>query len=467
MRRRRPGKGCEPWHGHAHGHRHGKRFFWRVYKHGVLLLLLVAGAAAGAGAIVGRAPAWKDFPERLATYLAADLERAVDDPARLAAEVARARKQLGVHVTCYGLDGSLLAAAGRSQRPLRGEELAAVRRGPVRLRWSSVAVPLRKDGEVVGYAVGTLPGTGPAAGPGGARARAGGVARARAAAPRPRPGARPLERLTEAARRLGQGDLSVRTKLRRGDEVGELSQAFDEMAERLEALVRSEKELLANVSHELRTPLARIRVALELAGEGDLAKARAYLGEIGADLAELDRLVADVLTAARLDAGLPGGSPPLRKELVPGGELVERAAERFRSAFPSRELAVELAQGLPAVEADPALLRRVIDNLLDNARKYSDGPLRLVGRASPEGLVVEVHDRGIGIDPEDLPRLFTPFFRTDRSRARGTGGVGLGLTLARRIVEAHGGRIGAESAVGEGTCVRFVVPASAPGPRAE
>jgi signal transduction histidine kinase len=262
--------------------------------------------------------------------------------------------------------------------------------------------------------------------------------------------AAPLERLTGAARRLGEGDLSARAGFAGKGEVGVLAAAFDEMAARLERLIRSERELLANVSHELRTPLARIRVALDLASEGDLEKARRYLGEIGTDLAELERLIDDVLTAARLDQG---GALPLRRQRVEAREIVERAAERFRAAAPDR----------PGLDADPALLRRALDNLLDNARKYADGPapVRLLARRVDGGLEVEVRDQGVGIDPADLPRIFTPFFRSDRSRARGTGGVGLGLALARRIVEAHGGSISVESAPGRGTAVRLRIPGAA------
>ena len=106
------------------------------------------------------------------------------------------------------------------------------------------------------------------------------------------------------------------------------------------------------------------------------------------------------------------------------------------------------------------MLRRVVDNLLDNAAKYSEAPAPVVLSAGREGdaLRISVQDQGIGVEPQDLPRLFTPFFRTDRSRARGTGGVGLGLALAKRIVEAHGGSIDVESQPGLGTTVRFRVP---------
>jgi two-component system OmpR family sensor kinase len=272
-----------------------------------------------------------------------------------------------------------------------------------------------------------------------------------------------VERLTRAVRAFGLGDLSSRARVRTRGEVGELARAFDEMAERIEALVRSEKELLANVSHELRTPLARIRVALELAAEGDLERARRFLGEIGADLAELDRLVEDVLAAARLDLAA-SAELPLRRAALDLATVAEAAATRFRASRPDRKLEVELAPSLPTLSGDAALLRRLVDNLLDNAGKYSEppAPVILAVRVREGAVELEVRDRGIGIAAEDLPRLFTPFFRTDRSRARGSGGVGLGLALARRIAEAHGGRIAIASREGEGTTVTVVLPVPVP-----
>jgi len=273
----------------------------------------------------------------------------------------------------------------------------------------------------------------------------------------------PLERLTRTVERFGEGDLGARAGIARKDEVGDLARAFDAMAGRLERLVRAEKEFLANVSHELRTPLARVRVALEIAAEGDDAKARACLKEIATDLAELERLVGDVLTAARLDlASGRAGSPatPLRKEIVSVEDLIQEIHARFRAEHPERPLQVQVAPHLPALSADLALLRRAIDNLLENAHKYSDAqrPIVLAAQPSGEGVEIEVRDRGIGIDPADQAKLFTPFFRADRSRARDTGGVGLGLVLSRGIVEAHGGTIAVESRPGEGTTFRIQLP---------
>lgn len=275
--------------------------------------------------------------------------------------------------------------------------------------------------------------------------------------------AAPIRRLSQVARAFGDGDTSARAQLDRRDELGDLGRAFDEMADRLVATLRGQTELLANASHELRTPLARIQVALDIAAEGDAALAREQLGEIATDLAELEALVSDILLMARLDLQrdrLDGPRQPLRLESLPAQEVVEVAADRFRRDHPERELRIE-AEAPGRLRGDRALLRRVLANLLENAAKYSDAPRPIVLRAcgGAERIVLEVSDEGIGIAPEDLERVFMPFFRTDRSRSRSTGGIGLGLALARRVVEAHGGSIIAESAQGGGTIFRVTLPA--------
>ncbi|MFY3744790.1 sensor histidine kinase [Anaeromyxobacter sp. Red801] len=279
--------------------------------------------------------------------------------------------------------------------------------------------------------------------------------------------ARPLDRLARTARALGSGDLAARTGIARGDELGAVARAFDEMADRVGALLRSSTELIANVAHELRTPLARIRVALDLAAEGDAEVARASLADIAEDLSELERLVDDVLASARLDlagnaASSAGGTPPLRRARLDPAGVVRQAAERLGHRHPDRTVRLELGADLPEIEADAVLLRRAIDNLLDNARKYSPppAPIRVAAERRGGDLVVEVTDRGEGIAPEDLERVFSPFYRVDRSRARATGGVGLGLPLARRIAEAHGGTLTARSAPGEGTTLTLTIPAA-------
>jgi len=439
-----------------HHHPPHGRLFWRVYMNGLLLLGLVAAGLGVVGWLYGAGgPAPR--PERFAEYAAAQVSFGLGHPEKLAQGLERAREAFGASLSVYDGDRLLASNVEPPLPPLPPAERARLSEGSHRLPgrgWRFAAPVAGAPGTYVLLAAGWRPfSLGRAASLVGAVL----LALAIASIPLARAIAAPLERLTGAARRLGEGDLSARAGFAGKGEVGELALAFDEMAGRIERLIRSERELLANVSHELRTPLSRIRVALDLASEGDLEKARRYLGEIGTDLSELERLVEDVLTAARLDHG---GEMPLRRERVAAGPIVERAAERFRLAAPGRALEVAIDPALPDLDADPALLRRAIDNLLDNARKYDEGQaaVGLTARAASGWLEVEVRDLGMGIDPADLPRVFTPFFRTDRSRARGTGGVGLGLALARRIVEAHGGTISIESAPGRGTSVRIRVP---------
>jgi signal transduction histidine kinase len=267
---------------------------------------------------------------------------------------------------------------------------------------------------------------------------------------------KPLAALSSAARRLGGGDLNARVELHRNDELGDLAIAFNEMAARVETLVRGQRELLANVSHELRTPLARIRVALDLAAEGSAEDAAKSLLGIAGDLAELERLTSDILTSARLE--LSTGQPPLRVERTAARELIAEAAERFRSAHPQRRLDVDDRAGEAAVEVDRMLLRRALDNLLDNAAKYSTAAVALCAAVKDGTVSIEIRDSGPGMSAGDMSSLFTPFFRADRSRARQTGGLGLGLLLSRRIVEAHGGSLEIESAPGQGTVARITVP---------
>ncbi|MCE9575546.1 MAG: HAMP domain-containing histidine kinase [Deltaproteobacteria bacterium] len=271
---------------------------------------------------------------------------------------------------------------------------------------------------------------------------------------------RPLERVAAAAERFGRGDLAARTGVVRTDEIGEVARTFDAMADRVTRLMQAQHDLMANVSHELQTPLARIQVAIDLVQDGVATRAQELLPGIASDVAELERLIEDVMTIARFERA-DGTTAPLPREPLSVGDLVERARIRFDGLHDSHPLAVEVAPGLPTLVASPVLLRRVLDNLLDNARKYSEpgSEIRLTAAPSATGASVSVVDRGIGMDDADLAQLFTPFFRSDRSRTRATGGVGLGLVLAKRVVEAHGGTIRVSSALGRGTTVTVELPA--------
>jgi two-component system OmpR family sensor kinase len=442
-------------------HRPGHRLFWRVYMHGLLLLLLVAvTVAAVAWALRGDRPG--HLPGgRAAAYAAARAAELSGDPRRLAAELATVEEAFGLQASVWDARGGLVAStASPPLDPALAPGPLAPGDPPARLRHRSFgwAVRLANGGLLLTAA--------PAHDPTRGLAIIGAVLAALAlgSIPLAHSITSPVERVTAAARRLGAGDLSARAGVRAHGEVGELGRSFDEMAERLERLVRSEQELLANVSHELRTPLARIRVALALAAEGDAERARRHLEGMDADLSELDRLVEDVLATARLDLASATSGFHVARAPVDVPALLGDVARRFAAAHPGRELAVDAAPALPAIHGDAPLLRRLLANLLDNAAKYSEpsAPVALAARSDGGALLLEVRDSGIGIDAADLPRLFTPFFRTDRSRARGTGGVGLGLALARRIVEGHGGSIEVESAPGVGTTVRVKLPGAGP-----
>ncbi len=273
---------------------------------------------------------------------------------------------------------------------------------------------------------------------------------------------RPLERLTAAARQLGGGDLAARAPAPAGrarwwrrrhaaaDEIAELTRAFNEMAERVERLVRGQKELLANVSHELRSPLARLRMALALLPREGATEAR--LADAERDLAELDRLIDDVLATARLEAtGLP-----TRLAEVDVGALLDGLVERARHdpAVAGRTVRVGEGPRLTLV-ADEALLRRALWNLIDNAAKYGAPPITLTAASAGEQVRLSVADEGPGIPAEARERVLDPFYRLDAARTPGAtapAGVGLGLTFARRVAEVHGGAITVAAADGTRGC---------------
>ena len=236
--------------------------------------------------------------------------------------------------------------------------------------------------------------------------------------------------------------------------MGRLARTFDEMADRIQAARKAEKELLANVSHELRTPLARIKVALELIDAPD-SGVRRRLATIEEEVDELDRMVADVLTATRLDLA----ALPLRKVPVDVAALIEKARQRVLALDPSLRIDARVEPGL-TVLADEALLSRALDNLLDNARKYASGtPVELEARRQDGDVVLAARDHGPGIPPDDLPRLFDPFFRGEGAPGRPEG-FGLGLALARRVAEAHGGSAQAHNAEGGGARIELRFPAA-------
>lgn len=270
-----------------------------------------------------------------------------------------------------------------------------------------------------------------------------------------------LEVLQKGVERWGAGDLSTRLPVQGQDEVAFLATRFNAAAERVQTLLQSHKSLLANASHELRSPLARIRMGLELLGHG--SDNPAQRAEIARSIDELDQLIDEILLASRLDLRDASDASALGpKEEV---DLVGLAAEECARTGADLDIAPGASPAL--VQGHARLLRRVLRNLLENARRYgkpqaagqADEPdvrLRIAAPdpGAPGRVVLWVEDRGAGVPAAQRERIFEPFYRLPGASER-EGGVGLGLSLVRTIVERHGGQVRCEDRPGGGA--RFVV----------
>lgn len=265
---------------------------------------------------------------------------------------------------------------------------------------------------------------------------------------------RRLEALKQGVRAFGRGDLAQRVDASGHDEVAEVAATFNQAAERIEALVHSHQTLLANASHELRSPLARLKMAVAMHGELPEAQRAGLRREIDTNVAELDALVEEVLLASRLDARAPlDRSDPV--------DLLGIAAEEAARV----DAEVEAVGNTAALQVvgNERLLRRALRNLLENARRYGGGEITTLVAADAEGAArISVCDRGSGVPAELRERIFEPFFRLP-GHAEREGGVGLGLSLVRQIVQAHGGQVVCEAREGGGSCFVIRLPPGGPG----
>src|SRR5712672_1003890 len=254
---------------------------------------------------------------------------------------------------------------------------------------------------------------------------------------------RRLERLKAGVEQFG-GNLGARVKVEGRDELAALAESFNRSAQRIEELVAAHRLLLANCSHELRTPLARIAVAASLLSEAADAKTRESLKQ---DIAELDQLIEEILLASRLDAQTALD----RREPV---DLLALAAEE--AAHYDLE-----ATGAPVtVAGDRLLLRRLIRNLLENAKRYAgNGPIAISVAAEADRAVLDIADHGPGVPASERERIFEPFYRLEQTRENGRGS-GLGLALVRQIARRHGGEAVCLAAEGGGSRFRIDLPAA-------
>ncbi len=239
---------------------------------------------------------------------------------------------------------------------------------------------------------------------------------------------------------------------------GHILMLFQDLT-RIRRLETVRRDFISNISHELRTPLASLKALAETLQSGaleDPPAARRFLARMETEVDALSQMVSELLELARIESG----QAPLRLQPVPAEALLRRAAERLRVQAERKglTLTVEAAEGVPPALADAPRLEQVLVNLLHNAIKFTPagGRITLNAQAAEGRVVFSVQDTGIGIPREDLPRIFERFYKSDR--ARSGGGTGLGLAIAKHIVEAHGGKIRAESVEGEGSTFRFEIP---------
>ena len=265
----------------------------------------------------------------------------------------------------------------------------------------------------------------------------------------------PVQRLGATARQLGRGDLSQRAEVTGPTEIRQLAHSFNSMAAELEEAESRRRNLTSDIAHELRTPTSNIQGYMEAIKDGLVQPEPETIDTIHEQSLLLSRLVDDLRLLAQVD----GGELHLQRTQTRVEELVQSCVDALRPRADAKgvALSVDVPETLPALDLDPTRIAQVVGNLLDNAVTHTPegGTVTVSARTGAGAVEVQVADTGPGIAPDDLQRVFDRFYRTDPSRSRNTGGTGLGLTIARRLVEAHGGSIEAESVVGRGS--RFIV----------
>jgi signal transduction histidine kinase len=275
--------------------------------------------------------------------------------------------------------------------------------------------------------------------------------------------------LEKAASEIEQGDLGARVPVQGNDELAALAATFNQMAARLQRAAQKQDELevlrrdlIAWAGHDLQTPLASVRAIVEALADGmvdDAETVQRYLHTAQRDIQNLSLLIDDLFQMAQLDAG----GLPLNREWASLSDLVSDTLESFSELAARQEVALEgsVQAGVDPVYMDVQRIGRALNNLVGNALRHTPQGGRVTVQAlrEPGGVRVSVDDTGEGISGEDAPHVFDRFYRGEKSRSRATGGAGLGLAIARGIIEAHGGQIGLESGPGKGAHFYFTLPA--------
>jgi signal transduction histidine kinase len=271
--------------------------------------------------------------------------------------------------------------------------------------------------------------------------------------------AAPARALTAAAHDLAAGNWNQQLPVRSGDEFGQMTVAFNEMAAEITRQTALRRRLVGDVAHELRTPLSVLRLELEAAQDG-LQSSQDAVSHLGEELALLEGLVQDLSLLAQAEAG----ELSLNLQLQDLGALIESTVERWQGRASARglTLSAQVQPSLPPLELDRLRINQVLTNLLSNALRHTPAGGRIEVKVRPadeeNALLVSVQDTGEGIPPRVLPHIFERFYRADPARSRETGGAGLGLSIARQAIELHGGRLWAESELGVGSTFYFTIP---------
>ena len=270
---------------------------------------------------------------------------------------------------------------------------------------------------------------------------------------------RPLVALTQAVRRIAGGDFGQTVAVESQDEIGQLARAFNQMSSELARAAHLRRQMTADIAHELRSPLSVLMGYTESLAEGVLHPTPAILRAMHEESRLLSHLVDDLRTLSLADAG----ELTLNRQPTAPGELLERVAASFAPKATAKgvDLRLEISPFLPATHLDPERCIQVLGNLLSNAIRYTPagGVVTLRALAIERGFLWQVADTGQGIAPEQLPYIFERFYRADTARTINEAESGLGLSIAKSLIELHGGKLTAESVVGRGTVMSVQLPA--------
>jgi two-component system OmpR family sensor kinase len=269
---------------------------------------------------------------------------------------------------------------------------------------------------------------------------------------------KPIRALKKGAARIARGDLAYRVSVKSRDEFGELARSFNSMAASLDSSEQSRRRLFADIAHELRTPLSVIGGTVDAMLDGVYEPNPDNLTSIKEETEVLTRLVGELRDLTLAESG------HLKLEIEPTNlvELVQRRVSQAEVIARGKNISLrtDITEGLPEIEADGRRIEQVVANLLDNALNHtpSGGTVTIAASPDKDGILVSVSDTGEGIPAEHLPYIFERFYKVDDARSRKTGGAGLGLAIAKQMVELHGGRIWVESEVGQGSKFSFTLP---------